>query len=327
MGISLREFKEKFHNTLLDIHWRHWTSLGVGSHIPPERNWIIDLEPLIVSTLIIGQQDKRLLSSSIEWLIKNGEWINLSRLKRIVKAFSERVPELNEPLLNPELLGLFVDTYNKDARFKINFGKNVTPRKNDINDETKSFFRSFKIRNVTTGPKVQFPSLIQLLLRNIFGVDARTEILIYLLANESGNSNSISKEIFYNQRNVYTILERWSHVQMVAKISVRNISGYTLNRKEALFQAIGLKEMPKYINWTKTFLLFDQLSKALSTPPWSDDEYLLSSLFRDLFRDSSSIGRSLHVNIPEPSHFTGKQYFAPFASGILDIGKKLTRKS
>jgi len=112
---------------------------------------------------------------------------------------------------------------------------------------------------------------------------------------------------------------------MVTKISERNISGYAFNRKEEWLQAIGLKEMPKYINWTKTFLLFDQLSKALYTPSWSDDEYLLSSFFRNVYRESASIGRSLHINIPEPSHFPGKQYFAPFASGILDIGKKLTR--
>ncbi len=328
MVILLRDFKEKFHNVLLDIHWKHWTSLGVGSHINPEKNRIIDLEPLIVSTLIIGLQDKRLLSSSLEWVIKYGEWINLSRFKRIVKAFCEPVPVLNEPLVNPELLRLFIDTYNKHARYKIKFGKSITPgRENNINDEIKRFFSNFKVRHVTTRPKIQFSSLIQLLLRNIFGVDARTEILIYLLTHESGNSNSIAKEIFYNQKNVYTILERWSHVRMITKISERNISGYALNRKEELFQAIGLKEIPKYLNWTKTYLLFDQLSKTLSTPPWSDDEYLLSSLFRDLYKGSLSIGRSLHVNIPEPTHSPGKKYFSPFASGILNIGKMLTKGS
>src|SRR4030066_590231 len=97
MEASLREFKEKFYKVLLDIHWKHWTALGVASHVKPEKTRIIDLEPLIISTLTIGLKDKRLLSSSIEWLIKNGEWINLSRLKRIVKVFSERLPELKAP--------------------------------------------------------------------------------------------------------------------------------------------------------------------------------------------------------------------------------------
>jgi len=324
MEISLKEFKERFYNGLLEIHWRHWTALGVASHVKPERKWIIDLEPLIISTLTIGLQDKRLLSSSIEWLINNGEWINLSRLKRIVKVFSERFPGLKEPTFCPEILELFVDTYNKTARYKIKFGKLDSYEEEYVINEYKNFFNTFKVRNVTTRPKLQLPSLIQLLLRNILGVDAHTEILIYLLTNESGNSNSIAKEIFYNQKNVYTILERWSRAQMVTKISEQKIMRYSINRKKELLHAIGLKEIPKYLNWTKTFLFLDRLAKALSISPWCDDEYLLSSLFRDLFVEGKSIGKSLNINIPEPFHYLGKQYFSTFALGVLGILKKLT---
>ena len=67
MEASLREFKEKFYNALLDIHWKQWAALGVTSHVKAEGKWIIDLEPLTVSTLTIGLHDKRLLSSSTEW--------------------------------------------------------------------------------------------------------------------------------------------------------------------------------------------------------------------------------------------------------------------
>jgi hypothetical protein len=326
MEASLREFKEKFYNALLDIHWKQWAALGVTSHVKAEGKWIIDLEPLTVSTLTIGLHDKRLLSSSTEWLVKKREWINLSRLKRIVKVFLERSPGLEEPALLPEILGLFIDTYNKNARNKIKFGKCDSDglRKNLIN-EYKTFFNAFKIRNIITEPRLHHSSLIQLLLRSILGVDAHTEILIYLLANESGNSNSIAKEIYYNQKNIYTILERWSRAQMVTKISEQKIPRYSLNRKKELLYAFGLKEIPKYINWTRTFLLLDRLSKALSTPPWSDDEYLLSSLFRDLFNESKSIGKSLGINMPEPAHYPGKQYFSPFALGVLSILKKLAK--
>jgi hypothetical protein len=95
------------------------------------------------------------------------------------------------------------------------------------------------------------------------------------LAHEGGNSNSIAKEIFYNQKNIYTILERWSHAQMVTKMSEQKNPRYSLNRKKELLHAIGLKEMPNCLNWTRTFLLLGRLAKALSVSPWSDDEYLL----------------------------------------------------
>ena len=326
MEIRLREFKEKFFDSLIEIHWRQWTALGVASHVKPEKTWIVDLEPLIISTLTVGLHDKRLLSSSIEWLTKNGEWINLSRLKRIVKVFSERLPELKAPPLYPGLLELFANTYNRNARYKIKYPKTDSYNAEDnVMNDYKTFFSNFKVRNVTTAPNLQLSSMIQLLLRNIFGVDARTEMLIYLLAHEGGNSNSIAKEIFYNQKNIYTILERWSHAQMVTKISEQKNPRYSLNRKKELLHAIGLKEMPSYLNWTRTFLLLGRLAKALSVSPWSDDEYLLSSLFRDSFNETKSIGRSLHINIPDPTHHPGKQFFSPFALGVLGILTKLKK--
>jgi hypothetical protein len=328
MEIRLREFKKKFFDSLIEIHWRQWTALGVASHVKPEKTWVVDLEPLILSTLTIGLHDKRLLSSSIEWLTKNGEWINLSRLKRIVKVFSERLPELKAPPLYPGLLELFVDTYNRNARYKIKYPKTDSYNAEDnVMNDYKTFFNNFKVRNVTTAPNLQLSSMIQLLLRNIIGVDARAEILIYLLAHEGGNSNSIAKEIFYNQKNIYTILEKWSHAQMVTKISEQKNPRYSLNRKKELLHAIGLKEIPNYLNWTRTFLLLGGLAKALSIPPWSDDEYLLSSLFRDSLNETKSIGRSLHINTPEPSHHPGKQFFSPFALGVLSILNRLTKGS
>ncbi len=326
MEIPLTEFKERFFDNLVEIHWRQWTTLGVASHVKPEKTWVVDLEPLIISTLTVGLHDKRLLSSSIEWLTKNGEWANQSRLKRIVKVFSEPLPELKAPAFYPEILGLFVDTYNRNARYKIKYPKiDLYKTEATVITEYRTFFNHFKVRNVTIEPKLQLSSLIQLLLRNIFGVDARTEILIYLLAHEGGNSNSIAKEIFYNQKNIYTILERWSHARMVSKISEEKISRYSLNRKKELLRAIGLKEIPEYLNWTRTFLLLGRLAKALSTPPWFDDEYLLSSLFRDSLSETKSIGRSLHINTPEPTHYPGKQFLSPFALGVLNILKRLAR--
>ncbi|OGP93653.1 MAG: hypothetical protein A2156_15910 [Deltaproteobacteria bacterium RBG_16_48_10] len=90
-----------------------------------------------------------------------------------------------------------------------------------------------------------------------------------------------------------------------------------------MLHAIGLKEIPKYINWTESFLLLDRLAKALSIPPWSDDEYLLSSLYRDLFNEIKLIGKSLNINIPEPVHYPGKEYFSSFTLGVLKILKGL----
>jgi len=326
MELSLKEFKERFYSDLTEIHWRHWSALGVSTHVKPERYWIIDLEPLIISTLAIGLRDKRLLSTHLEWLIKNGEWLNLSRLKRIQNIFSEPFPGMREYLITPEIFELLVNTYNKNARNKISF-KEVKPHGTEENKikEYKSVFNSFEVRGIVTEPKLRDSSLLQIMLRGFFGIDAHAETLIYLLVNDSGNSNFIAKEIFYNQKNVYSILERWTNVGIVTKISGNKAGSYSLNRRKELLSAVGLKVIPRYINWTRTFILLDRIALTLSTSPWSEDEYLLSSFFRDLFNKAESIGRVLGVKIPEPVSYSGKQYFSPFASVILNILRKLRK--
>jgi len=325
MELSPKEFRERFYNDLIEIHWRHWSALGVTSHVRPERYWIIDLEPLIISTLAIGLSDKRLLSSSFEWLIKNGEWMNLSRLKRIMNSFMEPFPGMKEPSITPEIFGLLVDTYNKNARNKITYKKDE-PYGTEGNKikEYQSIFNNFRVRDVVTEPKLRDPSLLQILLRGFFGIDAHVETLIYLLVNDSGNSNFIAKEIFYNQKNVYSILERWADVWVLTKISRNKGASYSLNRRKELLDAIGLKGMPRYLNWTRTFIFLDRLAMAISTSPWSEDEYLLSSFFRDLFNRAESIGRYLNIKVPDPASYLGKEYFGPFALCVLEMLKKLT---
>jgi hypothetical protein len=326
MELSLKEFKERFYNHLIEIHWRHWAALGVSTHVTPERYWIIDLEPLIISTLAIGLRDKRLLSANLEWLIRNGEWVNLSRLKRIQNIFMEPFPGMKEYLITPEIFKLLVDIYNKNARHKINF-KEVEPYRTEENKikEYENVFNNFKVRNVVTEPKPRDPSMLQILLRGFFGIDAHVETFIYLLVNDSGNSNFIAKEIFYNQKNVYSILERWANARVVTKVSGNKAASYSLNRRKELLTAVGLKLIPRYINWTRVFTMLDRLAVTLSTPPWSEDEYLLSSFFRDLFNQAKSIGRLLNVKVPEPTSYSGKQYFSPFASMILKILRQLRR--
>jgi hypothetical protein len=71
-------------------------------------------------------------------------------------------------------------------------------------------------------------------------------------------------------------------------------------------------------------MVLDRLAMVISTPPWSEDEYLLSSLFRDLSREAQSIGRVLDIKVLDPTSYLGKKYFGPFALGILKILKRLT---
>lgn len=324
MNLSLKDFSEKFLNDFLEIHWKQWAALGVATYVKPEKYWIVDLESIIISSLLIGLRDKRLLSASLEWLIKNGEWVNRSRLKRIGKAFIKPFPQFNEPLLSAEIFKLMSETLQKFGfnTISIKWFDSIESNRSKIN-EYLSFFNKFEIKGKVTKPQIQQPSLLQLQLRGLFGVDAHVEVFVYLLINNSGNSNSISKEIFYDQKNVYKILEKWTKANIVTKVIGKKTGEYSLERKKIWLSILGLKNYPGYLNWIKTLLLLNHLANALSTPPWSKDEYLISSLFRDILTETKSLGKSLNVQVPESDSFPGSQYFTPFATSILNILEKL----
>lgn len=321
MALSLNEFKEKFRDYLLEIHWKQWSALGVASHIRSEKYWIIDIEALIISTLSIGLNDKRLLSACTEWLIQNREWVNCSRLKRVSKGFMKPFPSLEKYGFNQAILKLMLDTVKKYKPIFAKFPDGKETEKKLLQDY-KKFFDGYQIRGVVKQLEILQPQpLLQLQLRGYFGVDARVEVFIYLLVNDSGNSNSIATSIFGNQRNMYTILERWRKSGVVKKVK----RDYSLNKKKEWVRVFGINKNFGYLDWVRTFLFLDQLLKALSTTKWSDNEYSLSSLFRDLSADATIISQSLNIQIPEPAVYKGAQYFEPFALSILNILEKLRR--
>lgn len=317
----LKRFKEDFDNKLLDIHWKQWSALGVASHKSPESYWIIDLEALIVSTLAMGIKDKRLMSVCIEWLIKNGEWLNTSRFKRITNVFMKQLFRTKETLLSPKVIVLLSDTMRKFS------GSSAMKKKSkhydsyaQVHSEYERLFKEFKIRNIAQKLNMlQSPVLLQLLLRGYYGMDARPDIFIYLLFNKQDNSLSIARNIYYNQKNVYNILGKWCKTGLVTKAHTNYILRKSIGWRD--FWSYGKKQ--GYLNWVKTFHLFDRLSKAFSTPPWCEDMYLMSSFFRDLFDEADEISNALNIQISDPRSYKGAMYYDAFMLGIIEVLKQL----
>lgn len=316
MDKLLKAFREKFQNRLLDIHWQQWSALGIASHIVPETKWIIDLEALTVSTLAIGLQDRRLLAASIEWLVKNSEWINSARFRRIAGVFTKPSSQKEIAVLPSQVLVMVNDTLRRHSQHSII--RKVTKSHNSderVQSDYKAFFESFHIRN-SAGKldTVQRPVLLQLLLRGYYGMDARPDIFIYLLFNNQDNSLSIARSIYYNQKNVYNILEKWRKTGLVNKVH----SNYVLKKSTGWRDFWSLNQKMSYLNWTKVFFLFNRILKALSTPPWCEKMYLMSSFFRDLFDDADEIGNWLNVQIPDPRSYRGATYYDAFKLRIIE---------
>lgn len=309
---SLEEFRTSLKEKLVELHWKQWRALGISSHVE-ETKHIIDLEALIVSSLLIGNYDKRLLASSLEWIKKNKEWVGASRIKQIGKHFTKKDIQLKKSLIHKELIefvpGLLKDRAGGKGLEKIS--------EETIPEDYKRVLLKLEDRNVTTAPVIQKYPLLQLYFRGIFGINARAEIFLYLLLEGKGNSNGIAREIYYDQKIVYRVLKRWAAAGFIREETGKKETLYFLKNGRDL--AGHIKPRGHHVNWCKVFYFFSRLLTFADTEPWAGDSYLLSSLFRDVSEDAGVFGRYFDILLPEGSLYEGEAFFLPFASAILQL--------
>jgi hypothetical protein len=320
MTISLNEFKKDFENKLLDIHWRQWACLGVASRLEEEQRWIIDIEALLCSTIFMGQFDKRLFFSALEWAYKYGEWINVSRLKRIGDFFSKNDDKLNISLTSKNIYKLVENSIKKRRKDDSQRIQEQLSHYN-ISSEYREILEKFQVREVTTEPEIKKPPLLQLLLRGFFGINARAEVLLYLLYEKEGSSNQIAKTVQFDQKIVYRVLEKWTATGFLVKESGRK---YILAEPDLFSNFLrGADDSVNYLDWIKTFHVLARVMKAIHTGKWQSDSYLLSSFFRHIAEETKRMARHLNMTFPESSLFKGEDYISPFMEAMRNILSQL----
>lgn len=315
--MSLKEFRGDFQQKLVDIHWRQWTALGAASRYEEERKRLVDLEALLCSTLCLADVEKRLLSIWVEWVHGNTGRPNESRFKRIAKLFTKKDKILKKSLLDPSAAqdaSQILNFFGKERIAVDGKGKGLTVLLHrEWKRVTGTAYKQKKIAELNT----QKPSLLQLRLRDIFGVNARAEVMLYLLLlKREGSSLGIAKEISFDQKIVYRILERWVDAGLAVKTKGRT---YVASDLSKIRDFLGFHDLPVYTNWSAKFHLFARIHKALLTKPWSDDEYLMSSFFRDILDEADQAGRPQGIKFPEARAHEGKEYFEPFAKKLMKL--------
>jgi hypothetical protein len=85
MKMPLNNFKTEYRELVLNFLWRQWSALGVAGSVTSDDNWILDAEALLIFTCTMGRHDARVFDEMVDWLHKNGAFINIaSNLRRIM---------------------------------------------------------------------------------------------------------------------------------------------------------------------------------------------------------------------------------------------------
>jgi hypothetical protein len=281
MGTSLIKSRDRFRELVLNLLWRQWGAIGVAGSGRGNDAWVIDPEALLLVTTTFGRYEPRLFDEVLDWLNTNSQSINLQRLQNLSKVIGRR------SVLNGIAAHLARRTINGKWCALLRNAKPPAPSELLFTDvpvigQPDELFAQHgwrrgpvKLRQLSQSPNPDQVTNLLFKLRSLFGVQARAEIMAFLLTNEAGHPAEMAERLAYFPRTIQSTLndmERSGHV--LSGRSGRE-KRFWLRRDEWRFLItwrIPAREFPTWIDWASRFAALEAVwtfltSAALSSSP------------------------------------------------------------
>ncbi len=215
-AVSPTHFQVSLRESLFDLLWQQWAALGVAGHAGEAPDWIVDIEALILVTTTQGRVEPRLFDEMLDWLWTNAHWVNVQRLRNIRKRLSlgdaRTLAAIADWLSQRTTLSKWKplaertpDQPPQPERFYLTKAGLAQPM---VGPSDPTFLRHgfilspIKRRELSRPLNPRSAAALSGKLRSLFGVQARCEILLWLLTHESGRPAEIARATFYFPRTV-----------------------------------------------------------------------------------------------------------------------------
>jgi hypothetical protein len=293
MHTSFQHSRDRLLRHLLDFLWHQWSALGVAGQRRGGDDRLIDPEALLLATTRFGRYDARLLDEVIDWLSSNGKRINLQRLRRIhgewpvadprvlaaisgglaTQSMMRKWITLAEPLpagAEPEPLFIGADgsalpIFHKPDPDFLRHGLLRDPMER---------------RRMGQPPDPSRAANLLCTLRALFGVNARAEIIAWLLTHESGHPAAIARDTGYFSKSVQHTLNEMED------------SGHIRSRRDGREKIFWVKPgawdflitwsqpsgFPRWVDWMPVFSAITTFIDALGEPGLDDSPEQIQSI-------------------------------------------------
>ncbi len=304
MNPSLHSFKEDIIRRLLDFLWRQWSALGVAGYAHTGDRWIIDPEALLLFSSEIARHDSRLFDEILDWLRLNGSWINLQRLSGLHR---------DEKLGNPAILSAIAEllseesTHHKWKLFLSRIEPSASPSAPDFRQRLfptvpvlkepdpvflKHGFERGRIefRGMSQRPRPDQPATFLFKLRALFGMQARAEVMAWLLANDHGHPAEIARQTGYFRGSIQNVLNDLAASGHIGSLRIGREKTFSILRHEDWHYLLtwqNANDFPQWITWAPLFRAIQTLLDALGKPGLDDKSENLQALqLREALRDA-----------------------------------------
>jgi hypothetical protein len=282
MNPSLHNFREILLQRLLDFLWRQWSALGVAGHARSDDPWMIDPEALLLFSTHIARYDARLFDEILDWLHTNGSWINLQRLGSLHK---------DEQLGDSAVLTAIADLLSREShhhKWKLLI-RRVEQPKSPSSELPQRLFPSVPVlkepdpiflkhglerggiefRGMSQAPRPDQPATFLFKLRSLFGMQARAEVMAWLLANEQGHPAEIARQTGYFRGSIQNVLNDLTVSGHIGSMRIGREKTFSILRREEwafLLTWPNAKIFPQWINWAPLFHAIQTFLDALGKP-------------------------------------------------------------
>ncbi|MEM9079576.1 MAG: hypothetical protein AAGC74_02665 [Verrucomicrobiota bacterium] len=235
MKTEVEDLLAEVEESLLNHLWQQWAMLGSGGVALEERiGFVIDPEALLLATLRFGTGDGRLVGETLSWLASHGGMLSLQRAKNL-----QRKTELGPAGAVREAA-----EWMEQAGFR-NW-KSLAGMVKGAEGKGQSLVSpGFQVRE--HGQPIQFQRDENFLLRMrmIFGVNARPEVLTWLLCRGSGYPAQIAEETGWLAKSVQTILGEFERGGIVSSRGEGRKRLFSLNRQNGFLDG----KLGRKMNW------------------------------------------------------------------------------
>lgn len=310
MKMSLTEYRGAFRDRVLDLLWRQWTTLGVAGHGERWQGSPIDPEALLLLTCTAGRYDARLFDAMVEWVGVNGQYLNVQRLKRIIStaqfAGSQVVRAVAATASDSVSAAKWAATKTVHSHgeplplFYLKDGRPMpTVKEHDPIFKEHGLIRDkYEARGVVQTFRPEYSGNLVMRLRAFLGVNARCEIITYLLLNDQGSPSSLARDAYYFP---LTISKAMAEMRDSGYLTSR-ING---RRRDHRLEPHGWRDLllgdsrPPWVVWPRLFRAVEALWLLL----WDD-----AFLEKEPLAQASSLRRLLLDSVVDNAETSGLDF-------------------